>query len=296
MDPLKQLPRLLVFSCVAKNGSFTKAAAELNLTKSAISQQITSLETELGVRLLNRTTRGLSLTALGEKLLPRCHSLKDQADLIFSDISNAENNPQGKFAITYPHALEKDVVLPALEQLCIEYPGLQPTLIVNDESMDIIEHNLDLAVHAGDLSDSSYRALSVGSMTEIFCATPLFLQRYGTPTTITELEALAWISASWQRAHMPVWQADNIHAKIKLHQFAQGNTLPNVLDLALRHMGFILLPDQVARPLLNSGEFVHIMQDLTGPRWPVYTLHAYQQDKPIHITRFHQLVCQFFNR
>jgi DNA-binding transcriptional LysR family regulator len=295
MNNIKQLPKLLVFAEVAKHGSFTQAARALGISKSAVSQQLSHLEVELGTRLLNRTTRGVSATALGEALLQRCALLQDQVDLIFDDITSAENNPSGRFAITFPHALEDSVVLPAVEQLCIEYPRLEPELVVSDASMDLVTNNLDLAIHAGELPNSSYRALPVGTMTEVFCATPLYLNRAPEPKTAEDLCKLRFIASSWQNTSMTVLNLrNNQRTPIQLQGSARANTLPGALAMALRHMGFVLLPDIVARPLIKSGELVHIVSGFSGPLWPVYTLHAYQADKPIHVTRFHQLVSRFF--
>ncbi len=295
MNNIRQLSRLMVFASVAEKGSFTRAAETLGITKSAVSQQVSQLEKELGIRVLNRTTRGVSLTALGEKLLRRCQLLQDQVNLAFTDIVNAGVDPQGRFAVTFPHALEANVVIPAIEQLCVEYPGLEPELVVSDKTLDLVDSKLDVAIHAGDLPDSSYRALPVGTMTEIFCATPLYLQRTGTPKTVEELCQHRWIATSWQQQKMSILQLDsNERLTIKLSQFAQTNTLTCALEMAQRHLGIVLLPDVAARPLLKTGELVHIVDRMTGPRWPVYTLHAYQGDKPVHVARFHQLVCRFF--
>ena len=285
----------MVFAAVAEKGSFTRAAETLGITKSAVSQQVSQLEKELGIRVLNRTTRGVSLTALGEKLLRRCQLLQDQVNLAFTDIVNAGVDPQGRFAVTFPHALEANVVIPAIEQLCVEYPGLEPELVVSDKTLDLVDSKLDVAIHAGDLPDSSYRALPVGTMTEIFCATPLYLQRTGIPKTVEELCKHRWIATSWQQQKLSILQLDsNERLTIKLSQFAQTNTLTCALEMALRHMGIVLLPDVAARPRLKTGELVHIVDRMTGPRWPVYTLHAYRGEKPLHVARFHQLVCRFF--
>jgi DNA-binding transcriptional LysR family regulator len=296
MNNSKQLSRLMVFANVAQKGSFTKAAEALGMTKSAVSQQVKLLESDLGIRVLNRTTRGVSLTALGEKLLLRCQILQDQVELAYADIANAEENPSGRFAITFPHALESIVVMPAIEQLCCEYPGLEPELVVSDKSLDLVEHNLDVAIHAGELADSSYRALPVGTINEIFCATPLFLNRTTLPKTAADLGDLRWISTAWQQPKMSILDVySNEKSTIHLKQVARVNTLPSALELSLRHLGMVLLPDVIAKPLIKSGELVHIMDTVTGPLWPVYTTHAYQMDKPIHLTRFHQLVCRYFN-
>jgi DNA-binding transcriptional LysR family regulator len=296
MNNTKQLSRLMIFANVAQKGSFTQAAAALGITKSAVSQQIKLLESELGIRVLNRTTRGVSLTALGEKLLIRCQLLQDQVELAYADVAHAGDNPSGRFAVTYPHALESIVVMPAIEQLCCEFPGLEPELVVSDKSQDLIENNLDVSIHAGELADSSYRALPVGTIKEIFCATPLFLSRNGTPKTVEELMTLRWISTGWQQPKVSIFDIQsNDKSIIKLQQFAQANTLPSALEMGLRHMGIILMPDVTAKPLIQSGELIHLMDTITGPSWPVYTIHAYQADKPIHLSRFHQLICRYFN-
>jgi DNA-binding transcriptional LysR family regulator len=296
MNNTKRLSRLMIFASVAQKGSFTQAGEALGITKSAVSQQIKALESEMGVQVLNRTTRGVSPTALGGKLLLRCQLLQDQVDLAYADIANAEENPSGRFAITYPHALESIVVMPAIEQLCCEFLGLEPELVVSDSNLDLVESNLDVSIRAGELADSSYRALPVGAIKEIFCATPLFLNRNRVPKSIEDLMALHWISTAWQQPKTTIFDVDsNEKTEIKLKQFARVNTLPSALEMVLRHMGFMLMPDVTAMPLIKSGELVHIMDNITGPLWPVYMVHGYQKEKPIHLKRFHQLICRYFN-
>jgi len=286
----------MVFAEVVKQASFTGAATQLGISKSAVSQQIKSLEADMGIRVLNRTTRGVSTTALGEKLLSRCHILKDQVDLVLKDVANAEDNPKGRFAITLPYSLEANVVMPAIEQLCLEYPGIQPELIVSDRSLDLVENNLDVAIHAGELPDSSYRALPIGTVTEIFCASPLYLNKNSIPMKLTDLAQLKWIATSWQKQKMSVYDiTTNEKTTIELNQFSKVNNFPSALSMALCHLGVVLVPENVAKSLIKSGELVHIMKNYTGPLWPLYTVHAYQREKPIHLTRFHQLVCNYFN-
>ncbi|MBX9913944.1 MAG: LysR family transcriptional regulator [Pseudomonadaceae bacterium] len=296
MNNIKNLSRLMVFAVVARKGSFTQAAEELDITKSAVSQQIKALELDIGARLLNRTTRGVATTALGEKLLQRCQLLHDQLDMVLADVTEAGVAPKGRFAVTFPHALASNVTLPAIEQLCQEYPGLEPELIASDSELDLVAHGLDVAIHAGELPDSSYRALPVGQMIEVFCATPLYLHRNGIPKTASELAEHRWIAASWQQRNMAVLQVGTADkTNVNLNRFAQVNTLPGAIELALRNMGLVLIPDVVAKPLLQSGELVRVLPQCTGPHWPVHAVHAYQSEKPVHVTRFYQLVCRYFD-
>lgn len=287
----------MVFAAVAQKGSFTDAAKELGITKSAVSQQIKLLESEIGQQLLSRTTRGVALTALGSKLLLHCRLLQDQVNIAFSDIVNAETAPKGRFAITFPYSLASPVVMPAIEQLCREFPGLEPDLHVSDGTLDLVANNLDVAIHLGALPDSSYRALLIGKVDEIFCASPLYLNRTSVPKCPEALLSHRWIATGWQHRHMTVTKQENDEKTLlNLPHFAQVNSLPMAIDMVLHHMGIALLPDIAARPYFQSGELIHVMREFTGPRWPVYFLHAYQQKKPLHIDRFHQLIQIFFSR
>jgi DNA-binding transcriptional LysR family regulator len=206
MNNIKLFPSLLVFSEVARRESFTKAANALKLSKSAVSQHISRLEDAIEMQLLRRNTRGVSTTAIGKKLLARCELLQDQIDLAFVELSNAEQAPSGKFSITLPHGLEKDVGVPALSQLCREFPGLEPEVLISDDKKDLINHQLDVAIYGGEPDDSNYRALPIGTMKEIFCASPNYLQRRGTPESFEGLLQHDWIAASWQSTPASVFE------------------------------------------------------------------------------------------
>jgi len=297
MNNSKQLARLMAFTQVAQKQSFTKAAEYLQISKSAVSQQVSLLEKELGTRLLNRTTREISLTAIGESLLERCTVLQDQLALIFSDLAEAELSPKGRFAITYPHSLESTVILPAIEQLCTEFPNLEPVLMADDKPLDIVENKLDIAIHIGELADSSYRAIPLGKVTELFCATPQYINQQEPICSLEDLSQLAWIATSWQNklGKTKITSSKGIET-VQLKEFARANTLPATVGMVLQHLGIALIPDIYAGPLIKSGALVHIGEQFVGPEWPVYSVHAYQQNKPRHITRFHQLIQHSFGR
>jgi len=287
----------MTFATVAQKGSFTDAAVHLGVSKSSISQQISALESELGARLLNRTTREISLTALGFKLLDRCTMLQDQLSLLFNDLNDATISPSGRFSITFPHSLQSEIIIPAIKQLLSEYPNLEPVLIADDKPLDLVENGLDVAIHVGELPDSGYRALPVGSLVEIFCATPLYLSKNGSILSKDELVTHNWITTAWQKAKTSVTHIDsNEREDLKLNVFSKCNTLPAAIEMTLNHLGIALIPDIVARPLIKSGQLTHIVKNLQGPQWPVYTVHAYQNEKPIHIARFHQIVCRLFEK
>lgn len=296
MNNIKMLPALLAFAEVAKQESFTLAAKQLGMSKSAVSQQIKRLEEHIGQQLLSRHTRGMSLTAAGEKLLLRSELLQDQVSLAFEELNSSKETPSGIFALTIPHSCERDIVIPALNQLCIEFPLLEPRLIVTDESRDLIQDNLDVALYTGELKDSSYRALPVGNVGEVICASPAYIQKHGAIQSLQDLTSQRWIAAPWQNGPVKLFKNSKISEPLELdvHFCAQTNTLPSALEMVINDMGIALLPEFVLQTELANGRLVRVLSSHQGRQWPFYLVHRFQGEKPIHITRFYQLIKHFF--
>ncbi len=290
------LPTLLVFAEVAKQQSFTLAAKQFGMSKSAVSQQIKRLEAHIGQQLLSRHTRGMSLTAAGKKLLQRSELLQDQVNLAFEELDNSKEVPSGIFALTIPHSCERDIVIPALNQLCIEFPQIEPNIVVTDESLDLIQGNLDVALYTGLLKDSSYRALPVGTVGEIICASPAYMQKNGPIKNLEDLAKQRWIAAPWQNETLALYKKPALGDKIELnvHFCAHTNTLPTVLEMVVNDMGVALLPEFVLQSALTNGRLVKVLPAYQGRQWPFYMVHRFQGQKPVHVTRFYQLVKHFF--
>ena len=296
MNNIKMLPALLAFAEVAKQESFTLAAKQLGMSKSAVSQQIKRLEEHTGQQLLSRHTRGMSLTAAGEKLLLRSELLQDQVSLALEELNMSKETPSGIFALTVPHSCERDIVIPALNQLCIEFPLIEPKLMVTDESRDLIQDNLDVALYAGELKDSSYRALPVANVGEVICASPAYIQKHGAIKSLQDLTSQRWIAAPWQNGAVKLFKNSKLSEQFELdvHFCALTNTLPSALEMVINDMGIALLPEFVLQTELANGRLVRVLSSHQGRQWPFYLVHHFQGEKPIHITRFYQLVKHFF--
>ena len=302
MNNIKLLPSLLIFAEVAQRGSFTDAAKYLGMSKSAVSQHISRLEGQMGMQLLSRNTRGMALTANGAKLLSRSELLKDQVDLAFQELASEDQSPSGIFSVTFPHLLEKDVAIPALGQLCREFPRLELRVLITDEPLDLINDKLDVALYGGDLRDSNYRALPVGTVAEIFCATPSYIQRYGAPERPDELEKHPWISTSWQKREQTIYPVEGsggakkplVEKALQLRSFARSNSLSCLIEMAKQDMGFVLLPEIASQALIQQGQMQRIMKNYHGQKWPFYFVHPFQGEKPLHVARFYQLIKHFF--
>lgn len=295
MNTIKLAPLLLIFVEVARQRSFTGAAKKLELSKSAVSQQIKRLEMHLDLQLLARNTRGVVLTAQGEALFARSELLTEQLASTLTSVSEVKQQPSGRFKVSVPPFFERGIIVPALQQLCLEFPLLEPELVVTGRWQDLIEHELDAAIFGGRLKDSNYKAQSIGKVRDIFCASANYLQRYGTPTQLDQLSQHKYIASHWQRKQLQlIDQRDNSELQIQLPHAALTNNLATLTEIALADMGIALLPEFVANKLIRQGELVQLLPEFHGQAWQFYFLHRYQANKPEYIERFYSLVKHYF--
>lgn len=297
MNTIKLAPLLLIFVEVAKLRSFSAAAKQLGLSKSAVSQQIKRLEESTGQQLLVRNTRGVVLTAVGESLLKRSELLSEQLSLALTDLETVKEQPCGKFKVSVPPFLETDIVVPAISQLCTEFPMLEPEVMVTGRWQDLIQQNLDVAIFGGDLKDCNYRALSIGKTGEKFCASPHYLKQYGKLDSLGELSSHRYIATAWQHTELALSDTKQQNSqRFSVDNWAKTNTLTTLREMVVNHMGVALCPAFLVEADLSAERLVHVLPELQGRAWHFYFLHQYQGEKPVHISRFYQLICYHFNK
>jgi len=297
MNSVKLAPLLLVFVEVANKRSFTAAAKKLGMSKSAISQQIKRLEASVEQQLLVRNTRGVLLTAVGETLLARSELLNEQLNRALTELDSAKVQPSGHFKVSIPPFFEKEIVIPAIKQLCLEFPLITPDIIITGRWMDLIENDLDVAIFGGNIKELDYRALSVGRVSEVLCASPAYIQQHGELQSVDQLSKHQFIASPWQ--YNPLHLFDNTYQKKKLihiNHRAKANTLPTLLEMLLNDMGVGLYPEFLALPYLTNGRLMRVLPKTRGRAWHFYFLHQYKGEKPVHVTRFYQLFCHYFNK
>lgn len=292
MDKLKSLPRFLIFHEVAKKESFTLASHQLGLTKSAISQHISKLESSLQVQLINRTTRGLKLTEAGKRFLDHCIKIDQQMELALEEIQDIDQSPRGVLTITAPHSLEQTVVMPTLTEYCLGFPDLKPHIIIDDKPLDLISNNIDIALHIGQLKDSSYRARRLGQIEDIICASPKYLDKRPPILSISDLGKHNWVATTWQQMQPRCKLTRN--AKLHSHdsetfsvpQDIKANTLPAAISLVEKGFGLGMLPDICTQQALRDGSIVRVLPDVLCTLWPVHAVHPYHGKVPNKVKCF----------
>lgn len=282
----RQLPyRMRVFHEVVRLGSFTAAAEHLGHTKSAISAYISQLESLLGVRLLNRSTRRLHLTEAGTLFARRCAAMALQQEQALLELGALSEEPAGRLAITAPHLFATLLLPAAIAELCHRYPGLAPELVLSDERLDPLEHKLDLAISVGTLPDSRYHALPLGTLSFLLVAAPDYLQRH--PIRQPEdLLGATLIRLPWQ-SH---WQRGEERTPLQAGRELRVNTSAAALGCARAGAGLALLSAASVADELARGELVHLLPEWHGGVTPVYAVHGYGGQLPLVLRTLTELL------
>ncbi len=189
----EQLKSMVVFAQVVEQGNLTAAARHIGLSRAVVSYHIKKLESQLGVKLLNRTTRAIALTEAGMEYYQSCRIIAEQAVLANQQIENFKNEPEGLLKITCPVNVGLQMVVPALNNFRRLYPKIELDVMLTDEVVNIMQEGIDLAIRGAPLPDSGLQASKLSILSTCLCGSPDYFKKYGRPTTPAELEQHVWV-------------------------------------------------------------------------------------------------------
>lgn len=175
------------FVRVVDSGSFVSAAGRLNIPKSTITRHIQALEHELGVKLLNRTSRTLNLTEQGRIYYQGTLRLLESLDILDSNVQMSAMQPRGKIRVEIPNALAYCLVIPALPDFLARYPDIQIEVSVGNRTVNLIEQNIDCVIRIGELYNDSLIARSLGELAQVTCTSRQYIERTGLPVHPADL-------------------------------------------------------------------------------------------------------------
>lgn len=274
------------FARVVEAGSFTKAAETLHMSKTTVTQLIQQLEARLRVKLLNRTTRKVNVTADGALYYERVIELLAQMQEAETALSGASVVPRGRLRVDVPSPLARMILVPALPAFYALYPDIQIDMGVSDRIVDIIDENVDCVVRGGELQDLSLMARRVGELQLGVFAAPTYLERLGRPAHPLELEDSAHrtVGFLWARTGRAVPYAmqkdgERLHVKGQ-YQLAvdDGNAY---LAAGLAGLGILWLPRYMSAAHEANGDLVPVFEDWVLEPMPLYV--AYPPNR--HISR-----------
>jgi len=279
----RNLNDLLGFVTVAREGSFTRAAAALGVTQSALSQSIRGLEERLQIRLLTRTTRSVSTTAAGERLMLAIGHRFDEIESELAALTELREKPAGTVRITCGDHVLHSVLLPKLAPLLRDYPDITLEFDMNYGFRDIVADRFDAGVRMGSTIDKDMIAVPIGPPLRMAVgATPDYFQSHPRPKAPQDLTAHRCINQRMPTSGgLYVWDFEKRGRKVNVR--VDGplifNTSPPQVDAALAGLGVALLPEDELTPHISAGRLVRVLEDWC-PRFSGYHLYYPSRRQP----------------
>jgi len=263
------------FARVVEAGSFTKAAETLHVSKTSVTQLVQQLEASLRVKLLNRTTRKVNVTADGAAYYERVVRVLADVDDAETSLSSAAAVPRGRLRVDVPSPFARLILVPALPAFHLKYPDIQLDMGVSDRMVDIIGENVDCVVRGGELTDQSLMARRIGDLQLGVHAAPTYLARAGTPLHPRELEDTHHriVGFHWARTGKPVPYAmhrDGESVKVQGRYVVAVDDGNAYLAAGLAGMGVLWLPYYMAKAHVASGELVPLFEGWRMDPMPMY--------------------------
>lgn len=279
----RNLNDLLSFVAVAREGTFTRAAAQLGVTQSALSQSISGLETRLQIRLLTRTTRSVSPTAAGERLLNAIGNRFDEIEAELDELSALRDKPSGTVRITCGDHIQRTLLLPRLTPLLLEYPDIKVEFDINYGFRDIVADRFDAGVRLGDTIDKDMIAVPIGPPVRMaVVAAPAYFAAHPKPRNPRDLVDHNCINMRMQSGGgLYAWdfQRKDRHVNVRVDGQLIFNTSPNIVDAALAGLGIAWLPEEEFAPHIEEGRLLRVLENWCPP-FPGYYLYYPNRRQP----------------
>lgn len=272
---MDRLALLQTFVAVAEIGGFTGAAERLGLSRAMASRHVQVLEDRLGVRLLQRTTRRVSLTEAGLGYLERARRLLADFDDAETEVRGERSAPRGTLRVNAPVSFGRAHLAATLSEFMERYPELTVELTVNDRLVDLIEEGYDVAVRIGRLSDSSLIARRLGTVSIRLAASPAYLERHGTPTEPGDLARHSWLGYAYSSGTgtLRLHHTDGREASVRLQSRLTANNGDVLAEAAAGGAGIILQPVFILAPYLADGRLLPVLPQWSVPDLDVHAVH-----------------------
>ncbi len=259
---MDHLAGIAVFARVAERGSFTAAARDLGLSKSAVSKQVARLEERLGARLLQRTTRRLHLTEVGQVYFERARQVVADAEEAALAVTRLHAEPRGRLRVTAPMSFGVRHLVPALPDYMTRYPEVSVDLELNDRRVDLIEEGFDLAVRVSRLTDSTLIARKFSPCSHAVAATPDYWAKHGRPRHPDDLaDHVCMIYDNLPTPGEWRFQGPDRAFSVRVTGPLKSNTGEALLEAALAGLGVAMLPTFIAGEALCEGRLECVLRD-----------------------------------
>ncbi|MBK6806810.1 MAG: LysR family transcriptional regulator [Betaproteobacteria bacterium] len=272
---MDRLQAITAFVTVVEAGSFARAAQRLDASVSAVSRHVAELEAHLDARLLNRTTRRLSLTEAGAAFHERCVQLLADLEEAEQGASQGGATPRGTLKLTCPITYGVRVLAPAIAAFVARHAQVRVDVELSDRAVDLVDEGIDLAVRIGAIRSQFLVARRIGSTALVCCASPHYLARNGTPRTPEDLSRHACLTYEYApvRNQWRFASPDGSERAVRVAGPIHANNGRMLVALAAQGAGIALEPDFMVAPDLADGRLVPILDDWTPPAIPIHAAY-----------------------
>ncbi|WP_114325506.1 LysR family transcriptional regulator [Candidatus Colwellia aromaticivorans] len=267
------------FVNVAETESFTQASNKLAISTAQVSRQVSALEQRLNIKLFYRTTRKVSLTEEGRVFYQHCRGVLDGLDAAQRAVTNLQSKPQGKIKLTAPITYGEQQILPLINNFMMQYKDIEVTAYLSNQQLDLVDESFDLAIRLGKLSDSSMMAKKLAERTNYVCASPAYIDKYGLPHSLSELDKHSCLLGTRDYWHFnDAGKEKNIRVAGRLRY----NSGFGLVDAALKGLGIVQLPDYYIKDQLKKGNLITILDNYKVPDegiWAIYPQNRHLSPK-----------------
>ncbi|MBP1150243.1 MULTISPECIES: LysR family transcriptional regulator [Methylocaldum] len=294
---MDKLTSMLVFTKVAKAGSFASAAKELGLSRAMATKHVMQLENGLGIRLLNRTTRNLSLTEVGMVYLERCLQILDEMEEMEIAVTRLQTEPRGTLKVNATPFFGAYHLAPAIAAYMEAFPEVNVELVLQAGYIDLIEEGFDLAIHLDEMRDSSLIARKLGSSQRIVCGSPQYFNKHGIPKTPDDLRKHNCLTNS-SLPPRDQWQFSIPGGETTVVKVT-GNMEANVADAlrmaAINGLGLVLLPTYMVGQDIRKGRLNPVLTDYVPAPLEIHAVYPHRKHLSAKVRTFVDFLSERFH-
>ena len=288
-----------VFARVVEAGSFSKAADALRLPPASVSRTLQALEAHLGARLINRTTRSISITEDGEAYYERCVRVLGEVDDMEASLSHSKLSPKGNVKVSLPQVMAKNTIISALPDFFAAYPDIGVELLLTDRQVDLVEEAVDCVVRVGAVGDVGLVAKRIGAYKQITCASPGYIEKHGEPASLDDLDqhlAVGYVLNNSGRVRNWEFVVDGETRIVPMKHKIAVNDGDSYIAAGVTGLGLIQSSSYTLDPLIRSGALREVLS--AYPSYPrvVSVLYAANRHQPRRVRVFIDWVAQLYGR
>lgn len=259
---IDKLRSIAVFATIVEQGTFRAAALHLGLAPSRISETVSALEKDIGVTLLYRSTRSLSLTQEGRLLYEQARAMMDAAESGLDAINPTSPDPHGELRVTSPAFVIQTGLMDQFTAFAKAYPNVTLDIDFSDAPRDLIRDGFDVSIRAGWLENSDLMTRNIGYADRLLVASPAYVKDKGTPSAPDDLEHWNWVRFSMRANHTELTsKAGGDKVSVTGQSTLKVNSVSALYEFAIRGLGVTAIPEHLATRGFNTGALVHVLPD-----------------------------------